>query len=103
MDWLNELIGVARGFVGFLLVFLLPGLVWSLVFFKQLAGLERIALSFALSIVLVTLSILLVNRVGGVEINGINSVLIIIVVTILPVIAYYLNRAVRGQRGRFNR
>ena len=80
--------------MGFILVFFIPGFAWSLLFFKQLKMLERIALSFALSIVLVTLSIFFVNRLG-LRITGLNSVLIIIVVTILPVVAYYINRVFR--------
>lgn len=112
VDWLSpvrELFGfvfpflerfsVIRAILGFILVFFLPGFAWSLIFFKQLKALERITLSLALSIVLVTLSLLFANRLG-LRITGTNSVLIIIVVTILPVIAYYLNRVIKRMRGR---
>jgi len=112
LDWLNgvsgfafpflERVPVIRAVVGFVLVFFLPGFVWSLCFFRNLKALERITLSIALSIALVTLSLLFVNRLTGLRINGLNSVLIILVVTILPVIAYYLNRVIRN-RGLFQR
>ncbi len=91
LSFLGQLLAV-RAILGFVLVFFLPGFAWTLIFFKQLGILERIALSFALSIVLVTLSVFFVTRLG-LKITGFDSVLIIIVVTILPVIAYYINRA----------
>ena len=110
MDWIEALfrfifpflnrLPVIRAILGFVLVFFAPGFVWSLIFFKQLKALERITLSLALSIVLVTLSLLFVSRVSGLRINGPNSILVIIVVTILPVIAYYLNRLIKRKRGK---
>lgn len=113
MDWLlpvREVFGfvfpflerlpVIRGMLGFLLVFFLPGFAWTFIFFKQLSVLERITLSFALSLVLVTLSLLAANRLAHIRISGINSVPIIIVVTVLPVILYYLNRVIRGRKER---
>ena len=114
MDWLSpirELFGFAfpflerlpiiRALLGFILVFFLPGFAWTLIFFKgrQINVIERVALSFGLSIAVVTLSLLLVNRLIGIRITGFNSVLIIIVVTIVPVVAYYLNRLIRRKRG----
>jgi uncharacterized membrane protein len=95
-----ESLPVIRAILGFILVFFLPGFAWTLVFFKQIKVLERILLSFALSIVVVTLSLLLVTRLTGTRITGFNSVLIIIVVTILPIVAYYLNRYIRRRRGK---
>ena len=113
MDWLSpirELFGfvfpflerlpVIRAIVGFILVFFLPGFAWTLVFFRQIKVLERIPLSFALSIVVVTLSLLFANRLIGTRITGFNSVLIISVVTILPIVAYYLNRFIKRRKGR---
>jgi len=113
VDWLSpirELFGftfpflerlpVVRAILGFILVFFLPGFAWSLVFFRQLRVLERIVLSLVLSIVVVTLSLIFVDRLTGIRITGFNSVLIIILVTILPVVAYYLNKFIRRRRGR---
>lgn len=108
MDWLSpirDVVGFAfpflegssiiRAILGFVLVFFLPGFAWTLVFFRQLSVIERVTFSFGLSIAMVTLSLLLINRLFGVRITGSNSALIIIVVTILPVFAYYLNRLIR--------
>jgi len=81
-----------REFFGFILVFFIPGFAWTLVFFKQVNVLERIALSFGLSIAMVTLSILVLNKLIGIRITGLNSVLIILVITVVPIVVYYLNR-----------
>ncbi len=87
-----ESLSVIRGILGFILMFFIPGFAWTLVFFRQVNVLERIALSFGLSIAVVTLSILILNKLIGIRITGLNSVLIILVITIVPVIIYYLNR-----------
>ena len=110
MDWLSpikqifefalpflEKLPAIRAILGFILVFFLPGFAWTLVFFKQVNIIERIALSFGLSIALVTLSILVLNVLIGVRITGLNSLLIIIIITIIPVAFYYLKRFVKGK------
>ena len=113
MDWLNpirefsgfvfpflERLPVIRAILGFILVFFLPGFVWTFVFFQGIKTVERIVLSLALSIVVVTLSLLSANWLIGIRINGFNSVLIIIVVTILPVAAYYLKKFIKRGKGK---
>lgn len=110
MDWLSpirqifefalpflEKLPAIRAILGFMLVFFLPGFAWTLIFFKQVNIIERIALSFGLSIAVVTLSILVLNVLIGVRITGLNSLLIIIAVTIIPVAFYYLKRFVKGK------
>ena len=105
MDWLSpirqifefifpflEKLPAIRAVLGFIIVFFLPGFGWTLVFFKKINFIERIALSFGLSIALVTLSILALNILLGIRINGLNSLLIIIIITIIPVALYYLKR-----------
>jgi len=95
-----EFLPGARGLLGFILVFFLPGFVWTLIFFKQINVIERIALSFGLSIAVVTLSLLALNKLIGIRITGSNSVLIIIAVTVAPVAFYYLNRLIRSRLSR---
>jgi len=112
MDWLSpirELFGfvfpfleslpIIRAILSFILVFFLPGFAWTFVFFRRINIIERVTLSFALSIVIVTLSLLLGNTLLGIKITGFNSVLVIIVITILPVAIYYLNRLIKRKRG----
>ena len=111
MDWLSpiralfefifpflERLPVIRAILGFVLVFFLPGFAWTLVFFRQIKVLERILLSFTLSIVVVTLSLFFANWILGLRLTGLNSVLVIIVVTVLPVVIYYLNRAIKRKK-----
>ena len=113
MDWLSPIRGlfefafpflerlpVIRAILGFILVFFLPGFAWTLVFFRQIKVIERVTMSFALYIVVVTLSLLFVTRLSGVRITGLNSVLVIIVITIVPVVFYYLKRLIRGRSSR---
>lgn len=108
MDWLSPLrelfeftfpflerLPIVRALVGFILVFFVPGFAWTLVFFRQVNVIERILLSFGLSIAVVTLSLLFLNRLIGVRITGFNSVLTIITVTIIPLVFYYLNKLIR--------
>ena len=101
MDWLREAVNlifpflesvpIPRAILGFTLLFFLPGFAWTLVFFRQINAVERVALSVRLSIAVVTLSILALSLVG-VSITGLNSLLIIIVITIIPLGWYYLKR-----------
>ena len=112
MDWLSpikevfefifpflEKVLVIRAILGFILVFFLPGFAWTLVFFRQISVIERVTLSMALSIAVVTLSLLFMNVAVGIRITGISATLIIIVVTVLPVAAYYLKRFLRRRKG----
>ena len=94
-----ERLPVIRAILGFILVFFLPGFAWTLVFFRQINIIERIALSFGLSIVVVTLGLLLLDRLIGISITGLNSVLVIVAITVLPVLVYYLNRLVKRKKG----
>jgi uncharacterized membrane protein len=112
VDWLSpsrEIMGfvppleplpLIRAALGFVLMFFLPGFAWTLVFFsgKQANIVERLALSFGLSIAVVTLSILALNKLMAVRITGFNSVLIIAAITIIPVVVYCIKRLI-GRRG----
>jgi uncharacterized membrane protein len=88
----GEHLPVIRAILGFILVFFLPGFAWTLVFFSKVNIMERIALSFGLSIALVTLSVIVLNLLLGVRINGINALLTIIVITLIPAGIYLFKR-----------
>lgn len=113
MDWLSPLktvfefvfpfldgVPFIRAILGIILVFFLPGYTWTLIFFRQLKPLERIPVSLALSIALVTLSLIFTSRLFNTKMNGFNGVLIIILVTILPIAVYYLNWFVKKRLGK---
>jgi len=108
MDWLGpigevaafafpflERLPVIRAILGFVLVFFLPGFAWTLVLFRQIAPVERVLLSLALSIAVVTLSLFVINMLFGMRIGGLNAVIVIIVITVIPIAVYYLTRRMR--------
>ena len=86
---------VIRMIIGFVLVFFLPGFAWSFVFFNRIKVIERVLLSFALSMALVTLSLLFASWLLKIKLTGPNSILIIILVTIIPIGIRYLVRFLR--------
>ena len=90
---------VVRIILGFILVFFLPGFVWSLVFFKKINILERVALSLGLSIALVTLAVLILNVLFHVKITGVNALITIGVMTVIAVIIYLIRRYVMRKSG----
>ena len=87
-----ERIPVIRAILGAIIVFLLPGFAWTLVFFRKLSVIERIAISFGLSIATVTLSIAVLHLLFGMKITGANSLLTIIVITVIALGIYFLRR-----------
>lgn len=89
---LLEQVPFLRAFLGFLLVFFLPGFAWTLVFFGQLTVIERVVLSFGLSIALVTLVVCTLNLLFGVRITGLNTLLTILVITTIPMVPYCILR-----------
>ena len=111
MDTFKEILGLAgtstgppdvlRAIGASILVFFLPGFAWTLVFFRRIKVVERIALSFGLSIAVVTLSILALNLLFEVRITSVNSLLTIIAVTAVPAAIYGIIRF-RGRRREAN-
>lgn len=83
---------VVRAALGVILVFFLPGFAWTLVFFRKINNIERAAISIGLSIALVTLSIIVLNVLFDVRINGLNALITIIVITVIPAGIYFLRR-----------
>ena len=94
-----ESMPAARAIAAFVLVFFLPGFAWSLVFFKKVNVLERIALSLGLSVALVTLSVLVLNVLFNVRINGFNALITIIVMTVIPLAIYFIRRYAMHKSG----
>lgn len=86
-----------RMVLGAALMLFLPGLAWSFVFFRrgQIDVVERIALSFGLSIAISTLSLLIMVILFGMKLTGLNVGLVVTVLTIIPVAILSLNRLVR--------
>jgi uncharacterized membrane protein len=76
----------------FLLIFIIPGLVWTLVIFRKLHIMERIVLSFGLSIAIVTLIVLAPNRAMGVPVTATNALISVVAVTGVALLLYALRK-----------
>ena len=74
------MIEILRVIFGSMFVLFLPGFVWSYVFFEKgkIDEIERIALSFGLSIALIPLAVFWLNWIFKVKINLINTSLVIL-------------------------
>ena len=91
---------VIRVIMGIILVFFAPGFAWTLVLFKQINHIERLVLSFGLSLALVTLSILVLNAVIDMRVTGLNMLLTIILLIIIPLAVYYTRRYIQKRKMR---
>ena len=71
---------------GSVFVLFIPGFAWTYLFFDrdEIDVVERIALSFGLSIALVPLSVFYLNYLFGVRITLVNCAIIISVLTLAP-------------------
>lgn len=87
-----EVLSIIRAILGSAFVLFVPGLIWTYVFFakKEIDWIERIALSFGLSIALVPLSVFYLNKVFGVKINFLNSFLIILALCVIGLCLYWI-------------
>ena len=93
-------VSVIRAVLGIILVFFIPGFAWTLVLFKQITYLERLVLSFGLSLALVTLGILGLNAAINMKITELNAFLIILFLTITPLIIYSTRRHMQKRKMR---
>ncbi|MBN2077021.1 MAG: DUF1616 domain-containing protein [Dehalococcoidales bacterium] len=89
---------IIRAVIGIILVFFAPGFAWTLVLFKGINRIERLVLSFALSLALVTLSILGLNTVVNMRITGLNAFLSILLLTIIPLVIYFTRRYIHKRK-----
>lgn len=101
-----DILSLLRMVLGSIFVLFIPGFAWSFAFFKkeEIDVIERITLSFGLSIALVPLSVFYLNYLFHIKINAVNSFLVIIVLTVIPLVYIHLQstgkiRAVRGRLG----
>lgn len=81
-----------RAIGSFLLIFIIPGLVWTLVIFKKLHMVARIVLSFGLSVAIVTLIVFVPSIAMGMPITATNTLVSIAVVTGIALLLYALRK-----------
>ncbi len=85
-----DLIEILRIILGSIFVLFIPGFAWSFVFFNrdEIDAIERIALSFGLSIAMVPLMIFYLNYIIGVKITFINSTISILILTLAAIVLW---------------
>ena len=85
---------IIRAILSGVLVFFIPGFAWTFVFWNKssISYIERIVLSFGLSIALVTLSVVATYYLLDISINMVNSIIIIAIVTAIPLVWCLLRR-----------
>ncbi|MEA1985615.1 MAG: DUF1616 domain-containing protein [Euryarchaeota archaeon] len=73
--------------LGSIFVLFIPGFAWTFAFFEknEIDAIERIALSFGLSIALVPLTIFYLNYLLHIKITALNSFVVIILLTAIPI------------------
>jgi len=86
------IIEAVRAIIGFTLVLFIPGYAASWALFtdnKEIDAIERIALSFGLSISLVVLSVFVINYTLKIPINLTSTILTILAITLSCSFIYY--------------
>lgn len=88
------LVEVLRIVLGSFFVLFIPGFAWSFVFFAkdEIDAIERIALSFGLSIAIIPLMIFYLNYLFGIKITLINSTIAILFLTLIPTAIYFAKK-----------
>lgn len=77
--------------VASIFILIAPGLSWSYIFFKNdVSIIERMALSFGLSVVMVSLTLYTLNTFIGIRINLLNLVTTIGFIIIIPIIYKFM-------------
>jgi len=85
---------VVRIIFGSIFILFVPGFAWSYVFFQRgkIDAVERLALSFGLSIALVPLTVFWCNWVFHIGITLLNAWLIVCGITIIAIVWLYARR-----------
>lgn len=78
-----DLGGATRVVLGLATVCFAPGWAWTRALFPHSRGLERFVLSLALAIGMMTAALYVLGYVGGVRINGMNTIWIAISLTLI--------------------
>ena len=95
-----EILEVLRIIFGSVFVLFLPGLVWTFVFFDrdEIDVIERVALSFGLSIALVPLVVFYLNFGFGLKISFVNTSLTILGLIATGIVLYAAKKMRKAKR-----
>jgi uncharacterized membrane protein len=103
-----------RIFLGTVFVLFVPGLAWSYVFFarKKIDWIERVALSFGLSIALVPIAVFWLSWLFQMKVNLLSISATVVGLTVLAMVYLFTRRSTRARNaasrfisafGRYNR
>jgi uncharacterized membrane protein len=94
-----DVLEVIRLFSGGIFILFVPGFAWSYVFFarKNIDWIERVALSFGLSIALVPLTVFWFNFLFQVKVTLLNTCLVVCGLTIIPAVYILIKRSDWGK------
>lgn len=83
-----ELLAIIRILFSSVFILFIPGFAWTLVLFEkhEIDLLERIALSFGISLSIVPLAVFSLNYLFHIRINAFNSFLIILTLIAAPIL-----------------
>jgi uncharacterized membrane protein len=95
-----SVLDILRLFFGSVFILFLPGFVWSYVFFarKHIDWIERVALSFGLSIALVPLTIFWLNWLFDMSITLVNTSLAVCGLIAIAGIYIFISRSTWGKK-----
>lgn len=91
LSFFTGFIQALRIIFGSIFVLFLPGLMATYIFFKKIDVIERITLSFALSIAVVPLLLFYLNKIG-LKINTLNSFIVISAIIAILLIILKIKR-----------
>jgi uncharacterized membrane protein len=92
---------IVRAVVGFVLVLFVPGYAATWALFpddREIDLIERIALAIGLSIALVVLVIYVLNIAASVKINMVNSLIVILIITLFCSGIYFMRVREEGSK-----
>ena len=89
-----DAVDIVRIIFGSIFVLFIPGLAWSYVFFqkKQIDIIERLALSFGLSIALVPLTVFWFNWIFDIKLSLVNTIFIVLGITAAALVWLFARR-----------
>jgi len=86
---------------GTLFTLFIPGFSWSFLFFERgkISVVERIALSFVLSIALIPLTIFWINIIFQLSFTLVNSFMVALALTLIPILLIYIKNKWKTMKG----
>jgi len=83
-------ITIPKVILGIIYILFLPGLAWSYVFFRrgEIDPVERLAISFGLSVAIVPLSVFWMNYIFRIKITGVSVTLLVLLLILSAILIH---------------